>query len=79
MPKGAGRKPAKGAGKARAAPRKKLSAQELYLQAQVALQFDDCESALSSLQQAVALEPRNLEVGGCGGSGAPHSTFHAQT
>lgn len=64
MPKGAGRPSIKGAGKARQAPRKKLSAQELYLQAQVALQFDDCESALESLKQAVTLEPRNLEVGG---------------
>lgn len=41
---------------------RQLTAEELYNQAQVALQYDDCESALEALRQAVSLEPENLPV-----------------
>lgn len=41
----------------------KLSAQSLFEQAQLALQFDEVEEAISLMKKAVKLEPENVEVG----------------
>ena len=41
---------------------KQLSAEQLYEQAQVALQFDDYDSARDALRQAHKQEPEHLEV-----------------
>lgn len=40
----------------------KLTAAQLYEQAQIALQYDDVEAAADALKKAVKLAPENLEV-----------------
>ena len=49
-------------GKAKGGKPKQLTAEQLYHQAQIALQFDDYDSARDSLRQAHKQEPENLEV-----------------
>jgi kinesin family protein 5 len=44
------------------APAAKLSAAQLYEQAQIALQFDDYEGARDALRRATQMEPENVEV-----------------
>ncbi len=62
MPKRA-TKNASGSKKKVAKPKSKApTAEELYHQAQIALQYDDAESARDALRQAVKLEPENVEV-----------------
>lgn len=70
MPKKSQRGSAKGSSSSAAASAKKgkpkgkqLTAEQLYEQAQIALQYDDFDSARSALRQAVRQEPDNLEVG----------------
>ena len=69
MPKKSQRGSAKGSSSSAAASAKKgkpkgkqLTAGQLYEQAQIALQYDDYDSARSALRQAVKQEPDNLEV-----------------
>ena len=69
MPKKIQRSSAKGSSSSAAASAKKgkpkgkqLTAEQLYEQAQIALQYDDYDSARSALRQAVKQEPDNLEV-----------------
>ena len=49
------------AGKA-AKPSKHLSAEALFEQAQLALQFDEIDEAVDLMRKAVVLEPDNVEV-----------------
>ena len=41
---------------------KQLTAEQLYEKAQLALQYDDYDTARDALRQAVKQEPENLEV-----------------
>jgi len=66
MPRSSQRNSAKAsaAKAAKAKPKgKQLTAEQLYEQAQIALQYDDYDSARDSLRKAVRQEPENIEVG----------------
>ena len=70
MPKSSQRSSAKASSSAPPAARakrgkpkgKQLTAKQLYEQAQIALQYDDYDSARDALRQAVRQEPENIEV-----------------
>ncbi|KAG2484624.1 hypothetical protein HYH03_016578 [Edaphochlamys debaryana] len=63
MAKGKGKAAAarKGAAGGPRAPAARISAQQLYEQAQLALKFDDFDSARMALRKAVKMEPKNVE------------------
>ncbi|KAG2436429.1 hypothetical protein HXX76_006732 [Chlamydomonas incerta] len=57
--KGKGHPKAKGGGPR--APAARITPQQLYEQAQLALQYDDFDSARTALRKAVKLDPKNIE------------------
>ncbi|PNW86960.1 hypothetical protein CHLRE_02g103050v5 [Chlamydomonas reinhardtii] len=57
--KGKGHPKAKGGGPR--APAARVTPQQLYEQAQLALQYDDFDSARTALRKAVKLDPKNIE------------------
>ena len=63
MPKKAGGGASKKSGGGPKAAAVQLTAEQLYQQAQIALQYDDYDAAKTALKKAVKLEPQNIEVG----------------